>query len=135
MRYVLDTSTLSAVMKRDDAILDFLKAHRLGDIHSVPPALAEIHFGVQILDHSSKKYRLLKSELDGLLSVLKALQWNPDASLFFGVIKSNIEKRGELIEDFDIAIGAIAMAHKCAVLTSNLNHFKRIENLDAVSWR
>jgi tRNA(fMet)-specific endonuclease VapC len=134
MRYVLDTSAISAAMRREEPLLDFLKAQPLGDIVTVPPAIAEIHFGVERLDHSSRRFALLKSELERLLSVLKVLQWTPEASRYFGIIKSELEKRGQLIDDFDIAIGAIAKAHQCAVLTANLIHFQRISDLQSLSW-
>jgi tRNA(fMet)-specific endonuclease VapC len=135
MRYVLDTSALSAAMRREEPLFEFLKPYPLGDIVTVPPAVAEIHFGVERLDHSSRKFALLKSELERLLSTLKVLSWTPESSHHFGTIKSSLEKRGELIDDFDIAIGAIAKAHGCAVLTANLFHFQRIPGLHSSSWK
>jgi predicted nucleic acid-binding protein len=39
-----------------------------------------------------------------------------------------------MIDDFDIAIGAIAMAHNCGVITTNLSHFKGIKNLECKAW-
>ncbi|MBN1101783.1 MAG: type II toxin-antitoxin system VapC family toxin [Deltaproteobacteria bacterium] len=135
MRYVLDTSALSAGMRRDEALSDFFKAHQLGDIFTAPPAVAEIHYGIERLDHSSRKYLLLKSEADRLLAIIKVLPWTSEASQHFGVIKSDLEKTGQLIDDFDIAIGAIAMAHQCTVLTANLSHFKRITNLQSIFWK
>ena len=40
----------------------------------------------------------------------------------------------KIIDDFDIAIAAIAISHKCAVLTANLKHFERIRDLKSISW-
>lgn len=134
MRYVLDTTAFSAAMRRENALLTFFKAHRPGDIMTVPPVVAEIHYGIERLDHSSKKYFLLKSEMDRLLQIIGILPWSSESSFYFGVIKSDLEKRGNLIDDFDIAIGAIAMAHKGCVITANLNHFQRIKNLKSKFW-
>jgi len=45
-----------------------------------------------------------------------------------------LERRGKIIDDFDIAIAAIAMSHECGVLTANLKHFERIKDIDIKSW-
>ncbi len=135
MRYVLDTTAFSAAMRKDAAVLDFLKSYRPGDIVTVPPVVAEIQFGIERLDNSSKKYFLLKSERDRLLSIINVLTWSAESSDNFGKIKADLERLGELIDDFDIAIAAIAMAHKCCVITANLGHFGRIRNLESKSWK
>ena len=117
-------------MKRDVALLELLKRHRPGDIATVPPVVAEIHYGIERLEHASKKYLLLKSERDRLLSIIAVLPWSSKSSEHFGRIKADLEHRGMLIDDFDTAIAAIAIAHKCGLITSNLSHFRRIENLE-----
>lgn len=134
MRYVLDTTAFSAFMRREEGLLTFLKNHRPGDIVTAPPVVAEIQFGIKRLDHSSKKYLLLKSEKDRLLSVISVLSWSPESSESFGKIKADLEREGKLIDDFDIAIAAIAISHKCGVVTSNLKHFQRIEGLEVKYW-
>jgi tRNA(fMet)-specific endonuclease VapC len=134
VRYVLDTTAFSAFMRREASLLAFLKGHRPGDIVTVPPVVAEIQFGIKRLDHSSKKCLLLKSERDLLLSVICVLPWLPESSESFGKIKADLEREGNLIDDFDIAIAAIAISHKCGVVTSNLKHFQRIKDLEIKYW-
>ena len=134
MRYVLDTTAFSSAMRREQELLDLLKSHLPQDIVTVPPVIAEIHFGIEMLDHLSRKYSLLKRELDLMLSIVETLPWTPEASFRFGTIKSELEKKGTLIDDFDIAIGAIAMAHECCVITANIEHFRRIGDLTSIFW-
>jgi tRNA(fMet)-specific endonuclease VapC len=135
MRYVLDTTAFSAAMRREAALLKLLKKNRPADIVTVPPVVAEIQYGIERLDSSSKKSLLLKSERDRLLAVINVLPWTSESSHNFGKMKADLERRGKLIDDFDIAIAAIAAAHKCAVVTGNLSHFQRIRNLKSKSWR
>jgi tRNA(fMet)-specific endonuclease VapC len=135
MRYVLDTTAFSAAMRHDQSLLKLLKKNRPGDIVTVPPVVAEIQYGIERLDSSSKKYLLLKIERDRLLSIITVLPWSSESSGYFGKIKANLERRGELIDDFDIAIASIAVAHKCGVITSNISHFLRVENLVSKSWQ
>jgi predicted nucleic acid-binding protein len=134
MRYVLDTTAFSAFMGRDAGLLKLMKGYRPEDIATVPPVVAEIQFGIKRLDSSSKKCLLLISERDRLLSVIDVLSWQPESSEKFGYIKADLERRGKPIDDFDIAIAAIAMSHKCGVITANLKHFERIKDLECKSW-
>ena len=134
MRLVLDTTAFSAAMRRDSALMKLFEKCRPGDIVTVPPVVAEIQYGLERLDKASKKFNLLKSERDKWLSVITVLPWSNEASERFGEIKADLERSGRLIDDFDIAIAAIAMAHKCSVLTANLGHFQRIKQLKSKSW-
>ena len=134
MRYVLDTTAFSAFMRRDSALLTLIKGYRPNDIVTVPPVIAEIQYGIKRLRNASKKVLLLKAERDRLLSIVTVLPWLAEASKKFGEIKANLEGKGKLIDDFDIAIAAIAISHKCGVLTANLRHFERIRDLETKSW-
>ena len=71
----------------------------------------------------------------GLFSVISILPWSSEASGNFGKIKADLERRGKMIDDFDIAISAIALSHKCGVITANLIHFQRIKNLESINWK
>ena len=135
MRHVLDTTAFSAAMKQDSELFSLMMRYRPGDIVTVPPVMAEIAYGIQRLDSSSRKYRILISERGRLLSVISILPWTSEASDFFGKIKTDLERKGELIDDFDIAIAAIALAHDCGVITANLGHFNRVKTLNCRSWK
>jgi tRNA(fMet)-specific endonuclease VapC len=135
MRCVLDTTAFSAAMRRDESLLELLRQYSPGDIVTVPPVVAEIQYGIERIDRSSKKYYLLKSERDRLLSVISVLPWSNESSDLFGKIKADLERSGKLIDDFDIAIAAIALSHKCCVVSANLNHFQRITNLESMGWK
>jgi predicted nucleic acid-binding protein len=47
----------------------------------------------------------------------------------FAEIRSFLRRRGELIADFDLLIGATALYYDLTVLTYNKRHFKRIPDL------
>lgn len=134
MRYVLDTTAFSGVMRKDSALMDMLMGYQPGDIATAPPVVAEIQYGIKRLKNASKKVLLLKAERDRILSVVTVLPWHAEASKKFGEIKANLERKGKLIDDFDIAIAAIAISHDCGVITANLKHFKRIKGLETISW-
>src|SRR5207248_9984205 len=47
----------------------------------------------------------------------------------FAAIRSRLRRRGEIISDFDILLGATALHHDLMVLTYNVRHLKRIPHL------
>ena len=134
MRWVLDTTAFSNLMRRDIGIENLIKKYPPKSIWTVPPVIAEIQYGIERLNPSSRKYLLLVAERDRLLFTINTLPWAPDSSLFFGKIKADLERRGKLIDDFDIAIGAIALSHQCGVITANMKHFQMIKNLECMDW-
>ena len=121
-------------MNWDDDLLRVVKHERPGNIVTAPPVVAEIEFGLCRFEPGSKKRLLLESEKKRILSVISVLTWSPDASSLFGRIKADLEKRGKLIEDFDIAIAAIAISHDYALITRNPGHFNRIAGLQVIGW-
>jgi len=134
MKWVLDTTAFSALMKKDPDALTLVQNYPPRHIVTVPPVVAEIQFGIKRLDSSTRKSLLLSTQRDRLLSVIAVLPRLHESSDYFGKIKANLERRGELIDDFDIAIAAIALSHHCGVMTANLRHFQRIKSLECANW-
>lgn len=134
MRWVLDTTAFSTLMQRNSSIEKLIQQHPPKNIWTVPPVVAEIQYGIKRLNPSSKKSLLLAAERDRILSTINTLPWTQDSSSLFGNIKTDLERKGTPIDDFDIAIGAIALSHGCGVITANLKHFLRIKNLQCMDW-
>ena len=122
-------------MRLEPEIVAFLGARPPGEFAVVPPVVAELEYGLQRLDSASRRYRLLRDHLRRLLSVIPLLEWLPAASIQFGAIKAGLERAGTPIDDFDVAVAAIARAHGAEVITANLAHFARIEGLACRHWR
>jgi tRNA(fMet)-specific endonuclease VapC len=131
---VLDTTAFSAAMRNEPAMVEFLRARQPGEVAVVPPVMAEIEYGIRRLEPGSKKRTLLTARQTQLLSAIRLLDWTPEASVRFGAIKAALERTGTLIDDFDIAVAAIAQAHNARVVTANLAHFRRVEGLASLHW-
>ena len=59
MKYLLDTTAFSAVMRREDTIMSWLKTKKPGQVVTAPPVVSEVEYGLQRLDKASKRYQLL----------------------------------------------------------------------------
>ena len=131
---MLDTTAFSAAMRNEAEMVTFLQELRPGEIATVPPVAAEIEYGIRRIDPETKKYSLLIAQKTKLLSVIRILPWDSEASQNFGIIKAALERAGTPLDDFDIAIGAIALSHNAEVITANLTHFSRIHGLVSRHW-
>lgn len=57
-----------------------------------------------------------------------------NALSIYGKEKARLRKAGQLIDDFDLLIGASALANDLVLVTNNTKHFNRLENLLLEDW-
>jgi len=91
--------------------------------------LAELKFGVANSIHKDKNKKALNNFLTGVHIV-------PIISCFdvYAKEKARLRKLGAIIDEFDLLIGATAIANNFTLVTKNLKHFERLENLKVVDW-
>jgi tRNA(fMet)-specific endonuclease VapC len=131
---VLDTSAVSRLMQAEAVALAHAGEHEPGDLFLTPVVAAEIQCGIARLRAGSRRAQLLRLQYRRWRALLVWLAWTEGASDIFGEQKARLEARGALIEDMDIAVAAIAMAHGFRVATCNARHFGRIEGLRVDDW-
>lgn len=121
-------------MRGDPLALAHARTRRPGELFLVPPVAAEIHYGLARLPARSRRSRLLRAEYARWRRVLRWLDWVERASAIFGEQKARLEARGIRLDDMDLAVAAIALAHGFGVATCNARHFSRIEGLQVLDW-
>lgn len=134
MRLVLDTSVVSAVMRREEATLERLKAHHPGDLVISSPVAAEITFGLRRLAEGSHRRTLLAAQYARLRALLPWADWTEAAALEFGRQKAVLERAGTPVGDMDVIIGSVAMAIGGGVATANARDFHRLPGLRVEVW-
>lgn len=133
MRFLLDTTTVSALMRSDPAASKRLLAARPDEVAIAQPVLAELRYGLARLG-TSRRRRELEHRLAVLLGALEHALWTDEVSQKFGEVKAKLEKRGERVDDFDVAIAAHALAYDAIVVTDNLRHFGCIPGIAVETW-
>jgi tRNA(fMet)-specific endonuclease VapC len=133
VKYVLDTNAISALMRGEPAALARLRASARSDIGLPQPVVAEIHFGLARLPASKKKTGL-EARWALFASELPRIVWTEEVSVQFGRCKALLEKRGERLDDFDLAIAAHALAFDATLVSANRKHMARIPGLKLDSW-
>ena len=82
--------------------------------------------------HKSNKMEHLEL-VHELLDNLIILEWKRGFSNLAGEIMADLEKKGRSIDFRDLFIGVIALKNDYLLLTRNIEHFKRIPNLEIVT--
>jgi len=134
VKYLLDTSTVSFLMRGEQAVRDRLTSHARTDLYLCQPVVAEIEYGLARLPRSARKVRL-RRRFDTFLEELACAPWTDDVSRMFGSIKADLERRGVRLEDFDVAVAAHALVLGATLVTDNVAHMARVRNLAVENWR
>jgi tRNA(fMet)-specific endonuclease VapC len=133
VKYVLDTNVVSALMRGDARVLGRLEKVPKADVSIPQPVFAEIAFGLERLPRSKRRERLAR-KCDQIREEIGRCPWTDAVSDAFGEIKSALERRGELIEDFDIAIAAHALANDAVLVSANVTHMSRAPGVTVEDW-
>lgn len=91
--------------------------------------LAELKYGVENSEQPVKNRAALQNFLTGvqLLPIVQALD-------IFASEKARLRRAGTIIDDFDLLIGATAVAHGLTLISNNHRHLARIEGIDLEDW-
>jgi len=74
------------------------------------------------------------ARLEVLLSALIILPFDEAAARRFGILKAELEKGGEPLDDMDLQIASIALENDLPLVTNNTRHFNRLNGLRLVNW-
>ncbi len=133
MKQILDTNALSALLKGDPRAVSRIEKLRPGDVAVPQPVIAEIEYGIARLPRSRRRSRLEK-RFAVIAGEIGRAPWSDEVSRAFGAIKADLERKGKVIEDFDVAIAAHAAASDAVLVTADRSHMSRIEGLAVRDW-
>jgi tRNA(fMet)-specific endonuclease VapC len=133
MKYVLDTNTLSFLMKGQPTAVKALSALKPRDVLVPQPVLAEVEYGLARLPQSRRRMSLV-SRFRLFSQEVGRAEWTDDVSSAFGALKARLHRRGVPLEDMDIAVAAHAIALDATLVSSDHSHISRIRGLRLTSW-
>ena len=129
-RYILDTDTVSAMM-RSPAGKITSQITRVGE-DSVSLSIitaAELRFGAA----KSGSSRLM-ARVEALLQRMPILPFDVPVDAEYGSIRAALEAAGRPIGPNDLLIGAHARALGATIVTGNISEFGRIQGLSVENW-
>jgi len=129
--YLLDTNIcIYTINKKPIDVLSKLKKKASKDIYISSITVAELEHGVEKSNYPERN----KIALVEFLSLFQILYYTDGDALYYGKIRSNLEKRGQLIGMMDMLIASQALSHDLILVTNNTKEFERIENIKLENW-
>jgi len=92
--------------------------------------LSELEYGVR----KSAAQERNRNKLNGLCSLLSVFPYDTHATTEYGIIRSELERRGQVIGPLDMLIAAHAKSLGLTLVTNNTGEFLRVDGLALEDW-
>ena len=127
---MLDTDLSIYVINRKPlAALSSFNAHA-GETCLSAITLAELLHGAEKSANPTRTRR----RVDDFVSRLSVLEYGESAARHYGEIKSDLERRGQVIGPNDLHIAGHARSEALTLVTNNQREFDRVEGLRTDCW-
>ena len=129
MRFLIDTDWSIQCLHGVESVIHRVDELSPEGIGLSVVSLAELYEGVLYSANPERDEESLLEFLDGVFLV----EIDSETCRVFAKERGRLRAEGNLIDDFDLMIGATAVRHDLALLTNNRRHFARIDGLQIVS--
>lgn len=130
-RAVLDTDTLSAIMKQDAKALSNARAY----LSSHPQLTISIITRYEILRGlRAKNATSQTASFDVMCQSMEILPLTDAVIVRAAEIYGRLHQTGQLIGDADILIAGTCFENDCEIVTNNASHFSRVRGLVVQNW-
>ena len=128
--YLLDTNIVSDLIRNPQGGAAGMLA-KVGetDVATSIVVAAELRFGA-----IRKGSQRLTMQLDAVLRLLPVLALDGDVDIRYGIIRTDLERRGIPIGGNDMLIAAHALSLGAILVTDNVREFERVGDLRIENW-
>ena len=126
---LLDTNVLVGILRGVSKLAARFAEHS-GDIAIPAMVLGELHYGTEKSSNPARN-RLAVAEL---VDALPVMHTTDDIMVLFGTLKASLARRGEIVADADLLIAATALFYDATLVTANVRHFSRFDDLKLDNW-
>ncbi|WP_078128994.1 type II toxin-antitoxin system tRNA(fMet)-specific endonuclease VapC [Leptospira alexanderi] len=129
--YLLDSNIcIFLIKKKNTILLENLKKKLNKGIFISSLTIAELEFGIQKSEFKERN----KVALIEFLTIFDILSFSHKDAESYGLIRANLERKGNVIGSIDMLLAAQAIANNYIFVTNNIKEFKRIKNLKIEDW-
>ena len=130
LKYMLDTNICIYVIKRKPIeVLSHFNEHS-GQLAISSITLAELIHGAEKSQFVSRNIRTVED----FCSRLEVLEYAHNAAAHYGYIRSDLEKKGQVIGVNDLHIAGHARSEGLVLVSNNLKEFTRVDALRTENW-
>lgn len=128
--YLLDTDTLISSLKGDPVVVANFQRFA-----SSPKAISVITYGELVFGaHRSNRVTENLAKIYRLKEIFPLVAVSPAIMDVFGALKAQLYDSGTPVDDFDLIIGASALATGYCVVTNHERHYSKIPGVTVVNW-
>lgn len=130
--YCFDTDVISALLRPNPPLAAIRRLARvpIDDQRTTSITAGELLFGA--LRRGSVRLRATVELF--LASGIAILPFDRAAAVEYAQIRSPLEGAGRRLDDPDLRIAAICLAHDLTLVTGNVRHFERIPGMRLENW-
>ena len=128
--FLLDTDTVIYSMKGKEAVQKNLLLHFNDPIMLNTITLMELYYGA----YKSQKVTSNLAKIKLLEQSLEIIHIGMESAEIFGMLKAQLEVNGTRLDDFDLILASCALSRNLTLVTNNLKHFQRIDELKLANW-
>lgn len=129
IKYLLDTNICIFFFKGRFNLGEKIENIGLENCYISEVTLAELKYGAENSDNPSKHCKIIAEfqEKIQIIPIFNSIE-------VYAKEKARLRKAGTLIDDFDLLIGATAIYNDLTLVTNNLKHFNRLNNINIEDW-
>ena len=130
MIYMLDSNTCAFIMNERYSVVERFRQALPNGVCVSTIVLSELEYGVR----KSSAQERNRNKLSALCSLLSIFSYDTQATAEYGLIRSELERRGQVIGSLDMLIAAHAKSLALTLVTNYTNEFKRVNGLKLEDW-
>lgn len=128
---ILDTSFLVDVLRGDEVVKERVSAIEESGIPRVSTVtIMELLEGVHLSDNTERERR----RVEELLASVNEVTFDRECAMIAGRLNAALRETGQPIDAEDVMIAACAIVHDEPVVTRNVSHFERIDDVEVVDY-
>ena len=127
--YLLDTNTVSYLIKRHPQVTQHLLAVPMHSVCISAITAGELAFGLA----KRPEAVALKAAVNEFLRRVEVLPWDDAVAQTYGTLRAQLQNQGTTLAPLDMQIAAQAL-HVNAILISSDKAFTKVRNLKSEDW-
>ena len=124
-KYLIDSGILIYFLKGKQEVVERLSKIPINELYISRINYTELIYGA----YNSTKINQNLKVIEPFLDSFEVLEFTKKSSLIFAKEKARLKKSGNIIADMDLMIASIAIENDCTLISNNIKHFDRIQNL------
>lgn len=131
MKYLLDTNTCIALMRRNVRVRERMEPLAPGDCAVSAITALELYHGLERCSQPERE----QAKIDELLSVVAVLPFGEAEARRAAKVRHTLEEAGNGIGPFDVLIAGHALAARLVLVSNNTREFSRVDGLPVEDWQ